>query len=487
MKRLIIIIGTILVIAEIAGLHEDSFTPQNPAHLANRYYSYVGVKKETFLIDDYHDIYTFEFFLFNATRKSLPGFFSIKSTKEPDDLLIFLSTSVPRRINDYFYSGVKAGFGWSFETGDLEVGLRPGLVFKPFNRYEVGFYSDVMLIKRDEFDYETEQMAELKFYFSNIIHNKAAIDSEKNLSYELSFSNNRNWLFFLRFEDILKNEHRSISAGINFRLKNFFSLNTYSRDFELKEELQHFNSRLSNLFILQDDIFSPPLDYTSPYYFIRKRSYSDYGLALKDLVRENKVVELEIVVQPDDNLTRISRNLPENALEEYKNNVQAIASYNNIKNVSIIRAGQVLKIPAYSKVFYSGLEIEDDKEQLISELLELTASSRYLETRVNSAYWRMKTNGLDAALFCVPLSSEVENIFLLNLQAVIFANQFKLDRAYHHLKWAWRIDSESAATNANLGLLYYLKQDNKKAAEFLNKSRALGIDAWPLTNFEEYR
>ncbi len=446
MKRLLLIVLTLLTATAYAWERPFFFKQSdNPSSRAEWFYS-----TWNFRVDDHPErggIERFTVFQLNwhkPTRSGLGYYVSSTLHLEDRKTQTIGGMGVSYRLSSIVYTGLDIEAGWLEESDEAMLCFHPGITVKPSGNLQFGFH-DRYTRKLDSGDSDNLFSASASLIFNRHFTTRFSWDTDNTLDTELLGDLTGGGICLYAgasldadgpFDDAM------YRAGLSVQFEGFFAQygeTTGTKDRESRELRMAFMS----------GPFTPPVRFEPKHYAIVKTPRQYKTLGILSSVDDFQPSETEITIASGDNLTRISRNLPPGADPAYRDNVKAIAEYNNLADPSRIYVGQKIRIPILKPEAESVIIPMEDRSR-IEELLEMTYSTRVVETSINSALWAFRLEGLSSMRERLPSHSLLDNPYLLDAQALSQMYSGSYEEAEKLLQWALNERKTSPILRANL-------------------------------------
>lgn len=436
----------------------------NPAEYAGQFYRYFHFRYQSNYYNKNTEDFELGSGLFWPTQRYVNSYLDVSYESSQSKTFKGL-VAIAKRHSAKLYSGISLGYERDFSQKLSCYNTELGLIFKPSGNFYFNFKQFIQLSHKNSLS--EDNYSEISLTYKPNINLKFDFGV---LSTSEAFGE-----IFCSFRKL------NVYVGTGMDFSDRMDYNNFSPYLKIGYEL--FSTRLNtgiqkrkeytafySSFKYSFPQFYPPIQISPERYPIINKDYEKSGLVLLPKIQELKQRDHIITVEKGDNLIQISRSLPSNALENYKNNVIAICEYNDIKNPQMIKVGQTIKIPI--KEIDHGKNKESLHNQALTEkLLNKIYTANFIEIMVNKATWFNKIKPSTNLLTILPNRGGVDNFSLLNIKAINKLKNGDYDKAAKLLKWAIKIKPDSDILKRNLAVALFMKGNKKKANNILKKNQ----------------
>ncbi len=458
----------IILILFISYSRLDPLSPlqvSNPAELAAYYYSWQGgelgffLPEKDFKVNPKIDISIYRYTPSREGFNLLAGAGYKGISSKP-----FVKAGLAKRYSEMYYGGTIAETGYDFNNNTYNFNNTTSMIYK----------------HTGNLDYTFTNRIETAFGGGIHLKNRVSATAGLNIDRQNRFCVSLNtapglgvsWKAIrsgvvtniaLDFERLLRSKSRinltfslGLSRGDNRIGTKIYAANHYRQTFSYEMRYGHYQ---------------PPITYSPTIFPITKQESLHYGLSLMKMIDYIPTSDIVITVRRGDYLNRISQNLPDTADESFRNNITAIARYNDIRPPYTIHPGQRLKVPPkITAIDREDLpQIDEIERERIKEAVSIARTSDLMETRLSAALWAYLLDGKDEMMALLPVRADIENKYLLNTQALAEVELRNPKTAIRKLRFAIDIDPSCPILNTNLAVAYILDNDLKNAELYLVK------------------
>lgn len=469
--KVIYIIATILILS--SNLRPSSpLGVDNPAELAGYFYSWQGGEIGFSLPDN----------RFRASPKLDFRLYRYIPAREGFNLLAgggyqglnrkpFIAAGLSKRYSALYYGGTVAETGFDFKSNTYHLNNTTSMIYK----------------QTGNLDYSLSNTVETAFgggvHLKNRLTGAAGFNLDRENRFVVSLDTSPGIGFTWR------GRRENLNAGISLDIERVFSSRnqvnlavsigfTNRNNRWLSKMSSGKNYRQSFSYEMRYGDYSPPITYSPTIFPLAKEKSLHYGLSLMKMIDYLPTSDIVITVRRGDYLNRISRNLPDTADESFRNNVTAIARYNDIRPPYTIHPGQRIKIPP--KITSSERMITPCIDELdssrIQEAIFAARTSDLIETRLNAALWAHIIDSEEDMMALLPVRADIENKYLLNTQALAEIELRNPKKAVRKLRFAITINPRCPVLNTNLAIAYILDNDLENAQHFLQEAIDLSTE-----------
>ncbi len=361
--------------------------------------------------------------------------FLAEMQKADDFDLYTAGISWGKRINPVFHLGTGLELSRNIDDKINTISFLPGIQIKFTGNLR---YSGYLCFQKLDNDQKTYVNSTLSYYLNPNLRTSLSYDVDEKYRAEIDLIKSIGISLFAQ-SNLKNNLKDNLTAGLTFSLNLANSL--VKLEGAVVNDPEDKQYRQSAEYIYSFGKYTPPIVYEAPLYPVSGNALNKYGLMIDQQLSETTQKDVVIVVKPGDNLTQISRNLPINALDHYKDNVAAISEYNDITDPSRIKVGQKIKIPV--KVpSASDITVSDEDKSEVDELLNTLLTTNLAEIKITQAYWNLQLKDINAMKKHTP-GNILNTPGMLNIKAIEAVAENNLDEADRLLKQAILIDSTS--------------------------------------------
>ncbi len=392
--------------------------------------------------------------------------FLAEMQKADDFDLYTAGISWGKRINPVFHLGAGLELSRNIDDKTNIISLLPGIQIKFTGNLR---YSGYLYLQKHDSDQKTYVNSNLSYYLNPDLRTSLSYDVEEKLRVDIDFIKNIGISLFAQ-SDLKNNLKDNLTAGLTISLNLENSL--IKLEGSVLKDPEEKQYRQSAEYIYSFGKYTPPIVFAAPLYPVSGNALNKYGLVIDQQLSETTQKNVVIVVKPGDNLTQISRNLPVNALDHYKDNVAAISEYNNIADPSRIKVGQKIKIPV--KVpSASDITVSEKDKANVDELLNTLLTTNLAELKITQAYWNLQLKDINAMKKHTP-GNTLNTPSMLNIKAIEAVAENNLDKADRLLTQAIKIDSTSHIYMFNKAVIDFQSGNYQKSYDTFINSIELG-------------
>jgi hypothetical protein len=434
----------------------------NPAYITNNYYPAFGFsisEKSKKLTELPLNNWSLEGRYYKPSRLGYATLHS--STFSQHDINYRLIKA--KRKSAFISYGGGVGAGYDYHNKKAQFEFEPGVIYRYTGNWHFGLYDrlTVGLDKSNNLHIENKLCGQGKLQFNQ--SHLLLLEMNSTPEVELIYSHTEGKI--------------SIDTGIGLRHNKYTPITgKIAIAYKLgKEQLEVSGSKKSffDKSVSYDHFFgeyTPPISYAETFFPLKKPYLNRHGIVIQQAVDTLPRINYEKVVKRGDTLSKISRSLPPEVEELYKNDPNKIALYNGIKPSSPLKQGQVIRVPIKTPKIQRDYHLPLNVQNYVGTLLDSIELSNTIETRVIGGLWAYRLSHSHSVSNFIPFRADIDNLPLLNIQSLLEIESGSYKAAIRKLRFAIVIDEDSPVLHHNLGTALYLDKQYEEAKFHLHKA-----------------